>query len=230
MIWGHDPIRLANPFLHYTPMSSVEELYPGDHTALFYRTRNEQLATVIPYIRIGLQRNERCLYVAGDTNPGYVIDAMEEGGIDVSRAQREGRLTVATPAQTYLRQGIFEPQRMMDELKHEVEESLDRGFSAFRGTGELGWAAALPSALRRLYDYENQFDADLSAAFVALCQYDETLFGPDVVSQMLRIHPKVIARGKLLENPFYLGPSADVSSASHVTIADLLKAPTSLTV
>src|SRR5688572_26729051 len=32
---------------------------------------------------------------------------------------------------------------------------------------------------------------------------------------MLRIHPKLIARGKLLENPFYVGPSADVSSASR---------------
>jgi chemotaxis family two-component system sensor kinase Cph1 len=75
----------------------MEALQPGDHTALFYRTRNEQLAAAIPYIRIGLERNERCLYIAGDTSPGYVIDAMESGGIDVTRAQREGKLTVATP-------------------------------------------------------------------------------------------------------------------------------------
>ena len=206
----------------------METLRPGDHTALFYRTRNEQLAAAIPYIQIGLERNERCLYIAGDTSPGYVIDAMEAEGIDVAGAQREGRLTVATPNETYLRYGVFEPEKMVQGLKQEIESSLSSGFSAFRGTGELGWAAALPSALLRLYEYECSFDANLSPSFVALCQYDETLFSADLISQMLRIHPKVVARGKLAENPFYVGPSANVTKCARVTIPDVMTAESSI--
>lgn len=205
--------------------SAVQQLRPGDHAALFYRTRNEQLDAVIPYIQAGLERNQRCLYIAGDTSPGFVVDALERGGIDVARAEREGRLTVATPNSTYLRYGVFEPQKMVEGLKREVQSALDCGCSAFRGTGELGWAAALPSALLRLYEYELLFDADLSSAFIALCQYDETLFGPETISQMLRIHPKIVARGRLFANPFYVGPKADISKYPSVGIADLLAAP-----
>ena len=208
----------------------TEQLQPGDHAALFYRTRNEQLAAAIPYIRAGLERNERCLYIAGDTSPGYVIDAMEAGGIDVMRAQREGKLTVATPQQTYLRYGIFEPQKMIEELKREVEAAIDDGFSAYRGTGELGWAASLPSALLRLYEYEALFDANLAPAFVALCQYDETLFSPELISQMVRLHPKVVARGRLVENPFYVGPREDLTKLPIVSVAEVAATPPSMVI
>jgi two-component system, chemotaxis family, sensor kinase Cph1 len=89
------------------------------------------------FIEIGLARNERCLYIAGDNSLPMVIDAMENAGIEVAKAQRTGQLTVATPDQTYLKHGVFEPEKMVEGLKEEVEFSLAQGFSAFRGTREV---------------------------------------------------------------------------------------------
>lgn len=200
----------------------LSALRPGDHAALFYRNRREQFAAVVPYIQIGLERNERCLYIAGDNSLSMVIRAMQDGGIDVATAQKEGRLTIATPEQTYLRHGIFEPERMVEGLREEIEKALADGFTAFRGTGELGWAATLPSALLRLYEYETIFDERLSPYFVALCQYDETLFSKKVISQMMRIHPKVVAREKLSENSFYLGPKETLDRYPDITVEDLM--------
>lgn len=189
----------------------IEQLGPGDHAALFYRNRAEQFAVAIPYIEIGLSRNERCLYIAGDNSLPIVLEAMEAGGIDVNRAQADGRLTVATPDQTYLRHGIFEPTEMAQGLKQEIQLSLEQGFSAFRATGEMGWAASLPSALLRLYEYERMVDADLHPSFAVLCQYSEGLFREDILAQMLCVHPKIIARGSLYDNPHYVPPG----QASH---------------
>jgi two-component system, chemotaxis family, sensor kinase Cph1 len=202
----------------------MEQLQPGDHAALFYRNRTEQFAAALAYIQVGLARNERCLYIAGDNSKSIVVEAMEEAGIDVAQAIVEGRLTVATPEQTYLRHGVFEPEKMVEGLRQEVSFSLDQGFSAFRGTGELGWAAALPSALLRLYEYEQLFDKNLASSFVALCQYHERLFLPEVISQMLRIHPKVVARGQLLTNPFYVGAGVAIANYPPVDVEDLLDA------
>jgi hypothetical protein len=186
---------------------------------LFYRSRSEQFAIAIPYIAIGLARNERCLYIVGDNSLPMVLEAMEAHGIDVDRAQAERRLTVATPDQTYLRHGVFEPEKMVQGLKEEIRLSLQLGFSAFRGTGELGWAASLPSALLRLYEYEMTLDADLHPSFVALCQYSEGLFRDDILSQMLNVHPKVIARGRLFENPHYVPPGrANYSHRPTITL------------
>jgi hypothetical protein len=199
-------------------------LRPGDHAALFYRSHSEQLAAAIPYIQLGLERNERCLYIGGDNSLVMVIKAMENCGIDVDGAQKAGRLTIATPEQTYLRHGIFEPTKMVEGLREEIQKSLADGFSAFRGTGELAWAATLPSAVVRLYEYERIFDRNLSSHFVALCQYNETLFSKQVISQMLRIHPKVVARDQLRENPFYIGANKSLDRYPEVTIEEVATA------
>jgi chemotaxis family two-component system sensor kinase Cph1 len=184
----------------------LEQLGPGDHAALFYRNRAEQFAIAIPYIEIGLSRNERCLYIAGDNSVAMILEAMDAYGIDVDRAQSEGRLTIATPDQTYLRHGVFEPAGMLQGLQQEIQLSLQQGYAAFRAAGELGWAASLPSALLRLYEYEMMVDADLHPLFAALCQYSENLFREDILAQMLSVHPKIIARGRLFDNPHYVPP------------------------
>jgi hypothetical protein len=203
------------PGRHFPTVREIlEQLQAGDHAALFYRSRAEQFSVAVPYIQIGLARNERCLYIAGDNSIRMVIDAMEAGGIDVLRAQTEGRLTIATPEQTYLKHGLFEPEKMVEGLKQEIELSLRQGFSAFRGTGELGWASSLPSALLRLYEYETIFDAELHPSFVALCQYSEGLFREDILARMLCVHPKVITRGRLYRNPHYLPPGLATDAAA----------------
>lgn len=184
----------------------MKQLKTGDHAVLFYRNRSEQFAACIPFIQLGLERNERCLYIAGDNSVAAVIAAMEKAGIDVATAQRTGYLTVATPEQTYLKHGIFEPAKMVEGLSLQIQRTLNDGFSGFRATGELAWAATLPSALMRLYEYEQMVEATLASSFTVLCQYDENLFPARIISQMVRVHPKVIARGKLRENPHYIGP------------------------
>jgi hypothetical protein len=41
----------------------LEQLQLGDHAALFYQSKADQLACALPYIAIGLKRNERCVYL-----------------------------------------------------------------------------------------------------------------------------------------------------------------------
>jgi two-component system, chemotaxis family, sensor kinase Cph1 len=204
----------------------IGRLERGHHAALFYRNRSEQFAAVIPYIEIGLARNERCLYIAGDNSVPMVIDAMQAAGIDVSSAQRRGQLTVATPEQTYLKHGVFEPEKMVEGLRDEIALSLTQGFSALRSTGELGWAVGLPSALLRLFEYETLLESKFASNFIALCQYNESLFQADVVTQMLRIHPMVVTRNRLMQNPFYLGPGRPWATYPRVDVDHLVSTAT----
>jgi len=206
----------------------MSRLGEGDHAALFYRNRSEQFAAVIPYIEIGLSRNERCLYIAGDNSVPMVIDAMQAAGIDVVGAQRRGQLTVATPEQTYLKNGVFEPEKMVEGLQEEIQLSLAQGFSAFRGTGELGWAVGLPTALVRLYEYERLLDSSVASRFVALCQYNESLFHGDIVARMLRIHPMVVTRNRLIQNPYYVPPGTCWTEHPRVDVDYLMSTATTV--
>jgi chemotaxis family two-component system sensor kinase Cph1 len=200
----------------------IRHLRAGDHAALFYRNRAEQFAAVIPYLHEGLRRNEKCLYIVSENTIKSVIDAMEAEGINVEDEQRRGALTLATPRETYLKHGVFEPQKMIDDLASAVERALAQGFAAFRATGELMWAVSLPSALARVFEYEASLDLQFPDQFIGLCQYNENGFAPQILSQILRVHPIVLARGRLISNPFYVGRVGAVADQLPLVSIDKL--------
>lgn len=206
-------------------MQESKPLLAGDHAALFYRNRVEQFAAVIPYLAYGLRQNERCLYIVAENTIKSVLDALEAEGVDVALEQKRGALTIATANDTYLKYGLFEPEKMIADLTREVERSLRNGFSAFRATGELMWAVNFPSALARVHEYEASLDIQFPNKFVALCQYNENCFSPQILSQMLRVHPIILARGQRLENPFYRqGTFSAAADLPLVTIEGLVDA------
>lgn len=204
----------------------MENLRAGDHAAFFYRSRAEQFAVIVPFIAIGLQRGERCLYIADDNSIAMMMDEFEKGGLNVESALKSGALTIATKNETYLRHGIFEPARMTADLAHEVKESMRMGYTAFRAAGEMTWALPLASALSQLSDYEIRLHAEFPEQFVGLCQYDERGFNERIIADMIRIHPVVIARGKLTQNRFHQpGATVETLLPDLVTVDDVVDLP-----
>lgn len=205
-------------------LKNIEELELGDHVAFFFRDRAEQLATMIPYIKVGLERNERCLYITSDNSVPMIVRRLEEGGVNVNEAQKRGALVVATKGETYLAHGVFEPEKMISELRDQVRMSLSMGFAGLRATGETTWALDLPSALTSLLDYELSLDREYPASFLAVCQYDETRFPEAIVRDVAAIHPVVIRNGVLIRNralhsePSH--PAGTVLGASRTTVSD----------
>jgi hypothetical protein len=203
----------------------MENLRAGDHAALFYKTRAEQFAAIVPFIAIGLKRGERCLYIADDNIVATVVQELEKGGVDVEGALKSGALTVSTKHHTYLRHGIFEPAKMTAGLCDEVQESIRLGYTAFRATGEMSWALSLPSALAQLSEYEMRLHAEFPGQLVGMCQYDERGFSERVIADMIRIHPVVIARGRLLQNRFHQpGATVETLLPDLVTVDEVVHA------
>lgn len=197
----------------------MENLRAGDHAALFYRTRAEQFAVIVPFIAIGLKRGERCMYIADDNRVDCVVTELIKGGIDVIAAQKSGSLVITTKHQTYLRHGIFEPAKMTADLIEEVKATVRLGYPALRAAGEMTWALSLASALAQLSDYELKLHAQFPNQFLGLCQYDEAGFSERVIADMIRIHPVVVARGKLLQNRFHQpGASTETLLPDLVTV------------
>jgi chemotaxis family two-component system sensor kinase Cph1 len=205
--------------------SAIASIAPGDHLALIYRNRAEQFAAAIPYVLSGLQRNERCLYVAHDNSVGVVLKALRDAGADVDGAQKSGALTVATKREAFAMEGGFDPQGLVDMLKREVDRALADGYTGFRGTAEMTWAITHPAALDQLHNYEDALDMQFPASFVGLCQYNEEAFAPSFISGILRNHPRVIARDRMLRNPYYVpGGGAAKQRFPMVKVEELLAA------
>lgn len=180
---------------------SVDQIQLGDHAALFYRTRAEQLSAVIPFIAIGLERNERCVYIAEDNTISEICRHLQEFGVDVAKAQKSGALKVVTKHETYLRHGVFQPDKMIDDIRDAVQASVDDGYAGWRASGELSWALDLPSALAQMIQYEEALEERFHSKFTALCQYDESRYPAHIVEHMKRLHPVVVSGGGLVRKP-----------------------------
>jgi len=55
-------------------------------SARLYENREEHYGVAIPFMQIGLDRGEKCIYIADDGTVGEVRQAMQSEGIDVERA------------------------------------------------------------------------------------------------------------------------------------------------
>ena len=72
-----------------TPLiAALEQLGPHDHLCSIYESQQEHFAVAISFIRIGLDRGEKCVYIADDGTLGDVREALQAEGIDVDRADR----------------------------------------------------------------------------------------------------------------------------------------------
>jgi signal transduction histidine kinase len=192
-----------------TPLlTALEQLSPPDHhLCSIYETTEEHLAVAIPFIRIGLERGEKAIYIADDGTEALVRDAMHADGIDVERAIATGSLVLKTKKDAYLKHGSFDPEWMLTFWNDATDEAMRQGFSALRATGETEWVLRAAPRLERWLEYESrvtQMVAGLNC--LVLCQYDHQLISPEVALDVIRTHRTIIYRGVVCPNMYYVPP------------------------
>ena len=191
-----------------TPLlAALERLAPHDHLCSIYDSPEEHFAVAIPFIRIGLDRGEKCIYVADDGTETVVRDAMYAEGIDVERAIATGRLVLETKDAAYMKSGSFDPEWMFTFWADATAEAMSQGFPALRATGETEWVRRGAPGLERWMEYESRMTHVLAHHnCVALCQYNRRVFPPEVVLDVIRTHPTVIYRGVVCRNLYSVPP------------------------
>ncbi len=72
----------------------------------------------------------------------------------------------------------------------------------------MGWALKGVVGAGRLIEYEALLNARLFNRYpcIALCQYDITRFNAETIKDVIRTHPKLIWKGQLMTNCYYIPP------------------------
>lgn len=186
---------------------ALAEVKVHDHLCLIYESHAEQMATVIPFIRMGLERNERCVYIADENTVAAVEGAMRMRGVDVAAAAARGALDVVTERETYLKEGRFDPDAMIAFLAEATESAKKSGFGALRVTGEMTSVLGGEPGTERLAEYEaklNRFFSQRDA--LAICQYNLKRLKPATIIGAIHTHLLVICGGDVFENRDYVPP------------------------
>src|ERR1043165_2975142 len=181
----------------------------GDHVCTLYSNRDEQLAAAIDYIRGGLARGERCLYVCCEHSPDEFREGLRAAGIDVDAEEARGALLLITKREGHLSGGSFNPDKMITMLHAAVKDALDAGFDGLCAAGDMSWLLDEAPGSERIAEYEarlNEFYPNSRA--LGLCLYNRNRLPAETLDHSMATHPHVrIASNILLDNPFYEEPA-----------------------
>lgn len=191
---------------------SIGELRVHNHLCLIYDTPEEQFNAVLPFVRLGLQAGQRCVYVADENTADEVSARLQEAGVDVAAQTRRQALRIITKRDAYLRSGYFDPALMIELLRENVDSAKRDGFTGLRVTGEMTWMLGGAPGGDRLIEYEaklNYFFPRHDA--LAICQYNRRRFPPELIKEVILTHPQVIHGGTVAHNFYYIPPDQYLS-------------------
>jgi hypothetical protein len=192
-------------------LPAIAHMRPGDHYCGIYRTDEDHRAIIVDFVREGLARNEKVFYLVNLQTLEQLSATLAAGGIDVDGLVARGQLVIMTAKDAYLRDGQFDPDRMIQMLSDETDKALAKNYIALRATGEMTWALAGEPGSERLIEYESRVNELFARKpCYGLCQYDGRRFDSEMLLDILHTHPKVLFGKTGLDNRdmYFVPPEA----------------------
>jgi two-component system, cell cycle sensor histidine kinase and response regulator CckA len=188
-------------------LGAIEQLQVHDHLCLIYETHTELFEVVVPFIREGLRQRDRCLYIIDENSSKDILKAFGSSGVDTAKAMGSGALIFLTKQESYLKDGVFAPDRMIHFLDKSTKMAISDGFQTLRAIVEMTWVFSGEHGMDRLIEYEAKLNSFFQKnACLALCQYNRKCFPAPVIKDVIRTHRNIIFGGRLARNPFYIPP------------------------
>ena len=182
------------------------ELTEVRHICAFFNSAEEGYRVLLPFIKDGFECGDRAVHVVGPDQQDEHLKQLAGIGIDTVMAQRNGQLYLRTNVETYLRDGRFDQDRML-EVFEDVASGPKAGFRLDRIVCHMEWAADDRSHIHDLVEFESRVNEVWRRHDDAvICVYDLAKFGGDTVVDMIRTHPLIIIGGTLQRNPFFVPP------------------------
>lgn len=177
------------------------------HVCAFFNSADEEYRVLLPFIKDGFKCGDKAVHVVGpDQRQGH-LQRLAEAGIDATAAQQSGQFELRTNTETYLRDGRFDQDRMLEVFEQLASGNAKGGFPLSRIVCHMEWAAEGPSYLDNLVEFEARVNEVWRRHDDAvICVYDLAKFGGDAVVDIMQTHPMIIIGGILQQNPFFVPP------------------------
>lgn len=187
-------------------LQQAEQIRPGDHMVILYEDEKEITEHLSAYIHASLERNERCIYITGDTDTGGIL--RELASLQDDEGTGNGDFVILDRDEAYSRDGRFEPDRMIELIRSSTREALDDGYNGLSVTGEISWVLDYEDGRERIIEYEWKLNEQVfdHLPVSALCRYNLTKFSHEMIINIIQLHPFLIWNGQIHENPFHIPP------------------------
>lgn len=177
------------------------------HICAFFGSDEEEYRVLLPFIRDGFAAGDRAIHVVNNEEREDHLQRLARVGLDTASLEASGQLEVRSSAETYLRDGRFDQDRMLEVFKGLSDSTSGHGYPRNRIVCRMDWAAAGRSFVDNVIEFESRVnDLWSQRRDVVICSYHLRQFSGDAVIDIMRTHPMVIIGGFLQRNPFFVPP------------------------
>ena len=211
-------------------MSTFEKLQitsAGDHMVLLYDDDEYSSDIIAAYVGSRLINNEKCFYIAGDGDVDLMLSKLSKLVI-VDDYIHSGQFSILSKSDAYSKDGRFDPDTMIELLKVLATEAIKEGYNAFAITGEISWVLEYESGFDKIMDYEYKLNDQIFGNYPvsAICRYNVKKFSSEMIKSIIEVHPLIIWKGEIHENPFYIkivdGNALDMSEYQVLSMLQII--------
>jgi DNA-binding CsgD family transcriptional regulator len=189
--------------LGFTP----ERFPPATHVCHMFGDEVDRRSVIHPFVRAGLEEDNDVFYFADALVTELLERAIDERSVTSLTREQVRRLNISSVEDIYYPTGVFEPQAVIESLERLYKDSCDDGASGCRATGEMAWALRDVPGTDLLIEYESDINSLVRRTpMTVLCQYDTEQFDGETLFRVLSVHPLMILRGQIMQNPCYVEP------------------------
>jgi hypothetical protein len=177
------------------------------HVCAFFSNDEEEYRALLPFIRDGFACGDKAVHVVNPEQRREHLRRLTEVGIDTHAVQQSGQLEIHNNHEAYLRDGRFDPDRMLAAFEKMASGNV-AGFPLSRIVCRMDWVSKDRSRIHDVIEFESRVN-DVWARHddAVICTYHLAQFSGDAVIDIMRTHPMVIIGGTLQHNPFFAPPA-----------------------
>jgi hypothetical protein len=186
----------------------TERIPPGSHICQLYSKVTEIPGVTARLMRVGLSLSEKCMFAAAPTQINELREELHKLQVDVGGLIETGQLVLHEEREMFLANGNrFDPYFLLSSHQTFIAQALREGWQAVRISIDMTWLTRNVATPEQILKYEAASDAVFTfqnAPIIALMHYDYGKLQPNLVVEMLKLHPISVVGKYIRRNPYYL--------------------------
>jgi signal transduction histidine kinase len=112
----------------------------GTHFCNFYATKTDLVEMLVPYFKTGLENREFCVWVVSEpVTEAEAWSALRGAVPELDEYLAAGSIEILHAREWYLKDGIFDMERVTRAWNDKLSRALDRGYEGMRVSGNTAW-------------------------------------------------------------------------------------------
>jgi hypothetical protein len=179
----------------------------GAHVCQVYLEDDERDESITKFLLCGLKDNEATAFFSDRLSPSMLRTRLELQGLSLEQELNSRRLFHSGAEAMYFEGQRFDPERMLRMLAEFHSRSVADHRAGARIIGEMSPRIGQIEGGTRLLEYESRVNCVLRGhPLTVVCQYNAHAFDGATIMDVMTVHPLLVVRGCVVQNPFYVPP------------------------